>query len=112
MSKQSEKRRPDEDENVIVEYTRQQAIADGVLVPTGFAKTTSGKRIGICFTGHLFEEFNDEKERQKLVEEGLARLRKLDREDSRHRKLRVLRGGLIWVIWDGDGITFLYPEDY
>ena len=95
----------------IVSYTREQAIADGVLIPVGLVGTQRGRFIGVCFTAHLFEAFKDPKKRRRLVEEGLDALRKPDPEDTPHRRLRVLRGKY-WVILDGDGITFLYPEDY
>ena len=35
-----------------------------------------------------------------------------DAEDDDIRKLRVILEDQIWVILDGDGITFLRPQDY
>ncbi|MDA1191170.1 MAG: hypothetical protein O3A46_05720 [Candidatus Poribacteria bacterium] len=101
----------DDDMPVIVEYTREQAIADGVLVPTGLVGYKGGKFVQVCFTAHLFEAFKDATERDRLVSEGLKALRRSDPEDTRYRLLRVLRRKY-WVILDGDGITFLYPSDY
>ena len=35
-----------------------------------------------------------------------------DAEDDDIRKLRVILEDQIWVILDGDGMTFLRPQDY
>jgi hypothetical protein len=100
-----------DDEEIIVRYTRDEAIADGTLTPVGFALSDTGRRVNLTFTTHLFEAFKDHEERFALLREGLTALAKPDAEDD-GRRLRVLRDGTIWVIWDGDGITFLYPADY
>ena len=109
MTKDSAQR--DDVTPVIVTYTREQAIADGVLVPTGLIGFRGGKFVQVCFTAHLFADFKDGAKRGRLVREGLKALKHPDPEDTRYRLLRVLRKRY-WVILDGDGITFLYPDDY
>jgi len=111
MSDHQKPAKHDDEMPVIVRYTREEAIADGVLTPTGFAFTDTGTRVNVTFTTHLFEAFRDAEERSALVREGLTALADPNPEDD-GRRLRVLRDGTIWVIWDGDGITFLYPDDY
>ncbi|MDA1191884.1 MAG: hypothetical protein O3A46_09415 [Candidatus Poribacteria bacterium] len=93
-------------------YTRRQAIEDGILKPVARTFTVDGEPITICFTANLFTDFTDEERRVALISDGLIALAQHDEEDDAYRRLRVLRAETIWVIWDGDGITFLYPSDY
>src|SRR5690348_5012413 len=102
------------DEEVIVEYTLLQAIADGVLVEV-FKKRwnslSSGKPIVV--TAHLFEEvslaglleiWNEFVEWRRDV------MPTLPEEDQLfHTKMN---GKTVWVIEDGQAFTLLYPEDY
>ena len=99
------------DAEVISSYTTQQAVEDGMLVPVG--------QVGECpvyFTRNCFERFDleDDKKRRAVVEVGLAALRKPDREDDGYRKLRAfnVNDEKVWVILDGQGVTFMRPEDY
>jgi len=96
--------------NVISTYTQEQAIEDGILVPVG--QLTSGQRV--VFTRNLFESggYEDTERRVQLVEEGLSLLRKPDPEDTDYMKLRVIEKDRIWIIVDGNGLTFMRPEDY
>ena len=90
-------------------YTREQAIEDGTLV---HVKTLGrgSEAVTVCFTSHLYADL-EEPERDALLLEGCKALTKPDAEDSSTMKLRVLRGSY-WAILDGDGLTFMYPEDY
>ena len=94
--------------NVIFEYTREEAIDDGFLVPVG--------RIGnqsVVFTTNLFSEgYEDKDKRIELIKKGLRLLRQPDPEDTDYMKLRVIEKNRIWLIWNGEGFTFMKPEDY
>ena len=94
---------------VVFEYSRDQAISDGILVPVGYA----GSR-RIVLTRGLFEKgYEDEGCRKDLIQKGLALLKVPDPEDTPLMRLRVMVPGKIWVIWhEGEGLTFLEPEDY
>jgi len=96
--------------DVISVYTQDQAIRDGILVFVG--KLTSGARV--VFTRNLFdsEEYNTPEMRLDIMRKGLELLAKPSSEDTSHMKRRVLDEGRVWVIMDGNGITFMHPEDY
>ena len=67
----------------------------------------------VVFTSGLFAEgYEDQGKRAALVNKGLELIRQPDPEDDDYRKLRVIAAGKIWVILDGDGFTFLRPDDY
>lgn len=91
-------------------YTRRQAIDDGALIHVGDIPDKP-EPITICFTCNLFADYQDPQSRLKVIRKGLSLLGQPDPEDG-YRKLRVVEKGRIWAIWDGDGITFLRPEDY
>jgi len=97
-------------DNVISTYTQDQAIEDGILVEVG--KLTSGQRV--VFTSNLFESggYIDLEKRLNLIERGLSMLRKSDPEDTDYMRLRVIEKSRIWVIADGNGLTFMRPKDY
>jgi len=93
---------------VIFAYTLEQAISDGVLVKVG----NLGK-LPVIFTTNLLEDgYEDKETRLVLINKGIEMLKKPDPEDSEYMKLRVIEKDKIWVIWDGNGITYLKPEDY
>jgi len=94
---------------VISTYTQAQAIADGVLVVTGYCGNQK-----VIFTTNLFYDgySEDVEKRTELVKKGLEMLKKDDPEDSNYMRLRVIEKGKIWVIWNHEGITFMKPEDY
>lgn len=46
------------------------------------------------------------------MNKGLDLLRKEDPVDSDHMRLRVIEKDEIWVVYNGEGITFMKPEDY
>ena len=96
--------------NVVSVYTQNQAIEDGILVEVGLL--SSGRRI--VFTRNLLESggYEDYSKRRQLVEKGIALLNKSDPEDTEYMKLRVIEKDKAWVILDGNGLTFLKPEDY
>jgi hypothetical protein len=92
-------------------YTREQAIADGVLAHVGNANVNSGDEpISICFTVGLMGSYEDAILIQELVKKGLGLLSNPDPADD-YQRFRVIDAET-WVIWDGEGITFLRPEDY
>ena len=100
--------------NVIVEYTLEQAIEDGMLVEVfknRWPELSQGKPI--VATYHLFTEVS------------LAALQGIWNEFVRWRKLIMptlpeeeqlfvtsLNGEKIWVIEDGSAFTMMYPDDY
>ena len=99
-------------------YTRQDAIDDGVLVLYQF--TCKGRRYDVCFTRALHEKYQTAPQLQELVAKTGIRLlgqpryarAGSEKEDDRYRKLRVIEAKQVWVIEDGDGITYLRPDDY
>jgi hypothetical protein len=97
-------------DNVISTYTQEQAIEDGILVRVG--RLTSGQRV--VFTTNLFETggYDDPAKRIQLIERGIILLQQPDPEDTDYMKLRVIEKDRIWVIADGNGLTFMRPEDY
>lgn len=92
-------------------YTRQQAIQDSVLVPVGDVHF-GDEKIGVCFTANLLAEHPSVEECKALIRLGFALLNTPDPEDDGYRKLRVVVTDKVWVIHDGEGITFLRPQDY
>lgn len=100
---------------VIYAYTQDQAIEDGVLVLVGYAAVGAQKsQERVVLTRTLFEQgYADENERRRLLIRGFSLLLLADAEDSPTMKLRVIEKGKIWVIWnEGEGYTFLTPDDY
>jgi len=104
-------------ENVIYEYTQEQAIEDGILVVVG-----SCGRQRIIFTTNLFSDYLEEgkdgdnkvdiKKLRGTIKKGLNMLKRPDKEDSKYMRLRVIEKDRIWVIWNTEGFTFMKPEDY
>jgi len=89
-------------------YTQEQAVDDGFLIDTG--DLTTGQRV--FFTSKLFDEgYRDCLKRIPLVNRGLEMLKIPDAEDSQEMKLRVIEPD-IWVVADGNGLTFMRPDDY
>ena len=96
------------DAEVISTYTLEQAIEDGVLVRVGLC----GK-YPVIFTSNLFSEgYEDKGKRMTLVNKGLEMLKVPDPEDTEYMRLRVIEKDKIWVIADGQAITFMKPSDY
>ena len=46
------------------------------------------------------------------MNKGLELLKKYDSEDTDFMRLRVIEKDEIWVVYNGEGITFMKPEDY
>jgi hypothetical protein len=94
---------------VISKYTARDAVEDGIFVEVG-----SIGREPVYFTSNLFESggYKDRGKRVDLVNRGLELLKKYDPEDSDHMRLRVIEKDEIWVVYNGEGITFMKPEDY
>ena len=99
---------------VISEYTMDQAIEDGILIEVGEVQRNDGTKIRVVFTRTLFEEggYEDKTKRVALVTRGMELLKNSDPEDTDYMRLRVIEKGRIWAIHDGNGITFMKPEDY
>ncbi len=103
-----------DEENVIVVYSLEQAIADGVLVEVfkpRWQQLSGGKPIIV--TAHLFNEVS------------LAALLEIWNEYVAWRKnimptlpeeeqmfVTTMNGNKIWLIEDGQAFTMMYPEDY
>ena len=93
---------------VISTYTAEQAVEDGVLVYVGDVG-----REKVYFTNNLFSQgYDDYMKRLELVHRGLGMLSKPDEQDTDYMMLRVIEKDKIWVIEDGQGITFMHPDDY
>jgi len=94
---------------VISKYTARDAVEDGIFVEVG----SVGKN-PVYFTTNLFESgsYQDHDKRVGLVKHGLDMLNEYDPEDSDYMRLRVIEKDEIWVVYNGEGITFMKPEDY
>lgn len=102
------------DDNVIYEYTLQQAIEDGVLVEifkNRWQQLTKGKPI--VATSHLFNEvslaalleiWNEYVEWRKNIMPTLP--------EAEQMFTTTMNGKKIWLIEDGQAFTMMYPEDY
>ena len=84
-------------------------MEDGIFVEVGSA----GKN-PVYLTTNLFESggYQDHDKRVGLVKRGLDMLNEYDPEDSDYMRLRVIEKEEIWVVYNGEGITFMRPEDY
>jgi len=93
---------------VLFRYTAEDAVRDGMFVEVG--------KVGDCpvyFTRNLFDQgYQDEPKRKALVDGGLKMLGEPDAEDTDSMRLRVIEKDRIWVVLNGEGITFMKPEDY
>ncbi len=103
-----------DEENVIVVYSLERAINDGVLVEVfknRWQELSQGKPI--VATAHLFNEVS------------LAALREIWNEFAQWQKdimpflpeedqmfVTQMDGDDVWLLEDGDAFTMLYPEDY
>ncbi len=103
-----------DEDNVIFEYTLQQAIADGVLVELFknlWSELSGGKPI--VATSHLFSEVS------------LAGLREIWNEYASWKQnvmptlpeeeqlfVTTMNSEKVWVIEDAQAYTLLYPDDY
>ena len=94
---------------VISKYTAKDAVEDGIFVEVGYV----GKE-PVYFTTNLFESggYDAYDKRISLVKKGLTLLGTQDPEDSDYMRLRVIEKDEIWVVYNGEGITFMKPEDY
>src|SRR5512139_325467 len=99
---------------IISEYTMDQAIEDEILIEVVEVQRNDRTKIRVVFTRTLFEEggYEDKTKRVALVTRGIELLKKPDPDDTDYMRLRVIETGKIWVIQDGNGITFMKPEDY
>jgi hypothetical protein len=103
-----------EDANVIVAYSLEQAIADGVLVEvfkSRWQQLSGGKPI--VATAHLFEKislaglfeiWNEFVEWRKNI------MPTLPEEDQIF--VTTVNSEKVWLIEDGQAFTMMYPEDY
>jgi len=101
-------------DTLIIEYTLQQAIADGVLAEVfknRWPKLSSGKPI--VATSHLYNEvslaalfeiWNEFVEWRKNVMHTLP--------EAEQMFTTTMNGKKIWLIEDGQAFTMMYPEDY
>jgi len=94
---------------VISKYTARDAVEDGIFVEVG-----SVGKDPVYFTRNLFESggYEDYQKRVGMVNRGLRMLGEPDPEDSRYMMLRVIEKDEIWVVYNGEGFTFMKPEDY
>ncbi len=100
-----------DDADMISVYTREQAIADEILIPYQF--TYKRKKTDCCFSRGLWTKHcHCPSQLREICRKGMQLLELYDEEDDGNRKLRVISKSRIWVIEDREGITFLQPQDY
>ena len=84
---------------------------DGVLVLYAF--TINRKKYDACFSHGLYDKYEKYPAALRwIAHEAIKLLSFPDPEDTEYRKLRVILDDQIWAILDGDGLTFLRPQDY
>src|SRR5512135_1092124 len=97
-----------EDYQMIAQYSRPQAIEDGVLV-----ELWSYQGHPVVATRHLYNEVL-RADLGAIWKEFLAWKR--DVEPTLAEEDRLFKNGVngktVWVIDDGTGYTLMYPEDY
>lgn len=97
-----------EDYQVISQYSRSQAIEDGVLV-----ELWSYQGYPVAATSHLYQEVV-RAELGAIWKEFLCWKRQIEptlAEEDRLFKTGI-NGKTVWVIDDGTSYTLMYPEDY
>lgn len=100
--------------NVIVEYTLEQAIEDGVLVEVfknRWKELSQGKPI--VATTHLFEEVTPAGLLEiwnEFVHWRKHSMPTLPEEEQLF--VTSMNDKKVWVIEDGNAFTIMYPEDY
>ncbi len=100
--------------NVIVEYTLEQAVKDGVLVEVfknRWNELSQGKPI--IATTHLFEEVTPAGLLEiwnEFVHWRKHSMPTLPEEEQMF--VTSMNGEKVWVIEDGNAFTIMYPEDY
>jgi hypothetical protein len=100
--------------NVIIEYTLEQAIADGVLVEifkNRWQRLSGGKPI--VATTHLFNEVSLAGLREIWNEYVVWREKtKPTLPEEEQLFVTTMNDNKVWVIEDGQAFTLMYPEDY
>jgi hypothetical protein len=91
------------EEDIIDAYTRQDAIADGVIFNAGRIANRD-----IDLTMNLIEQLS-KYELAKAIVEGLEVVRHFKQPDM---KEIVVNGKRVWVDDNGSVITLMLPEDY
>ena len=79
-----------------------------MIVPTGLV----GGKIPVYFTSALLAEYEDPDQQRRLVYEGVQLLGQPDDGDTEYMKFRVIEPDKSWVIFNGDGLTYMKPSDY
>ena len=92
---------------VISKYSLEDALADDVLVRTGYLEKS---KIPVVFTTNLFGEVKDHY--KDIIHKGLEMLSQKDFEDTPSMRLRVIEKDRVWVVANPEAITFMKPEDY
>src|SRR5215207_3608046 len=96
-------------ENIIGAFTLEKAIADGALVPLGWADD-----LPVIATAAIMADLAED-ERQRLFVEFFGWERDVEPtlpEEDRLFAAKAGNGQTVWVINDGAAITLLYPSDY
>jgi len=102
------------DDTVIVEYSLEQAIADGVLVEVfknRWKQLSGGKPIvatanltsEVSLAG-LLEIWNEFVDWNKNIKDTLP--------EEEQMFVTTMNGNKVWLIEDGAAFTMMYPEDY
>ncbi len=97
-----------EDMDIVSRYTRQQAVADGVLVEVlrfhgkpVMATTHLANDIGFTEVRAIWKEFRSW---ETLVKPALREEEQMFSTGANGKK--------VWVIEDAEAFTIMYPEDY
>lgn len=118
-----------EDFPVISQYTRRQAIEDGVLVDVSAQACETGILLPTVLTDHLQQVLEDipaesrgQDYRGRLHDVLWMTFLKLKSFGTKEisqvefpAEVQVIidsRTHRLWIVVDGDGLTIMYPEDY
>jgi hypothetical protein len=117
----------DHEPEVISRYTRENAIADGVLVDVTEQAKETGILLPTVVTDHLHHVL-EEIPTQSVGQDWRGRLhdvlwmtflklKSMQRSQQADfpAEVRVIVDGelqTLWAVIDGDGLTIMYPEDY
>lgn len=86
------------------------AIEAGVLVP--YSLVHNGQSHPVTITRELYLAYQPYPTcLQRIIRNGLMRLRKTDSQSPSPRKWSVVVKNQVWVIQDSEGIIFLRPQD-
>ena len=98
-----------DDSNVIVEYTDQQAVEDGVLVP--FTGVGLVNRVTRAVFDHFTEPLDDKYVDTSALKKAISTMLKIEPDDG--WRTGTDQGKKLWLVPNEvGGLTLMFPDDY